>query len=111
MSLRQLRARLDRLEARFPEGDEESIARARYDHLHLRIARGELELLTDAEKDEHGELSMSLVPHLPPATTDEERAARAALERGGEGAAGRSLARARTGSGRRCTSVVNEREN
>jgi hypothetical protein len=27
MSTRQLRARLDRLEARFPQGDEESIAR------------------------------------------------------------------------------------
>jgi hypothetical protein len=59
MSLRQLRARLDRLEAQFPD-DEESIARARYDHLHLRIGRGEKELLTDAERQEHSELFMSL---------------------------------------------------
>jgi hypothetical protein len=77
MSLRQLRARLDRLDARFPEGDEESIARARYDHLRLRIGRGEMELLTDAEKSEYNELFMSLCVHLPPATTDEDRAARA----------------------------------
>ena len=76
MSLRQLRARLDRLKARFPE-DEESIARARYAHLRLRIGRGEMELLTSAEMAEYGELGMSLVPHLPPATTDEERASRA----------------------------------
>jgi hypothetical protein len=76
MSLRQLRARLDRLEVRFPE-DEESIARARYEHLHRRIGRGEMELLTNAEKSEHSELTMSLVVWLPPATTDEERAARA----------------------------------
>jgi hypothetical protein len=76
MSLRQLRARLDRLEVRFPE-DEESIARARYDHLRLRIARGEMELLTRAEKGECNELFMSLCVHLPPATTDEDRAARA----------------------------------
>jgi hypothetical protein len=76
MSLRQLRARLDRLEVRFPE-DEESIARARYAHLRLRIARGEMELLTRAEKGECNELFMSLCAHLPPATTDEERAARA----------------------------------
>jgi hypothetical protein len=76
MSLRQLRARLDRLEVRFP-GDEESIARARYEHLHRRVSCGELELLTNAEKAEHSELTMSLVVWLPPATTDEERAARA----------------------------------
>jgi hypothetical protein len=76
MSLRQLRARLDRLKARFPE-DEESIARARYARLRLRIGRGEMELLTSAEMAEYGELNMSLVPHLPPATTDEERASRA----------------------------------
>jgi len=76
MSLRQLRARLDRLEVRFPE-DEESIARARYEHLRLRIARGEMELLTYAEKGEYSELFMSLCVHLPPATTDEDRAARA----------------------------------
>jgi hypothetical protein len=76
MSLRQLRARLNRLEARFPE-DEESIARARYEHLRLRIARGEMELLTYAEKGEYSELFMSLCVHLPPATTDEDRAARA----------------------------------
>jgi hypothetical protein len=76
MSLRQLRARLDRLEVRFPE-DEESIARARYEHLRLRIARGEMELLTYAEKSEYSELFMSLCVHLPPATTDEDRAARA----------------------------------
>ena len=61
---------------RFPE-DEESIARARYEHLHRRIGRGEMELLTNAEKSEHSELTMSLVVWLPPATTDEERAARA----------------------------------
>ena len=77
MSPRQLRARLDRLEARFPERDEESIARARYDHLHRRVSRGEMELLTRAEKVEYGELTMSLVVWLPPATTDEERAGRA----------------------------------
>src|ERR1700737_3500165 len=76
MSLRQLRARLDRLEVRFPE-DEEFIARARYEHLRLRIARGEMELLTYAEKSEYSELFMSLCVHLPPATTDEDRAARA----------------------------------
>jgi hypothetical protein len=34
MSLRQLRARLDRLAAQFPEGDEESIARARQQYLY-----------------------------------------------------------------------------
>jgi hypothetical protein len=39
MSLRQLRARLDRLKARFLEGDEESRARARYDHLHYSRMR------------------------------------------------------------------------
>src|SRR3984893_9243391 len=76
MSLRQLRARLDRLEVRFPE-DEESIARARYEHLRRRIERGEMELLTYAEKGEYSELFMSLCVHLPPATTDEDRAARA----------------------------------
>jgi hypothetical protein len=36
-----------------------------------------MELLTNAERAEHNELSMSLVVHLPPATTDEDRAARA----------------------------------
>ena len=74
MSLRQLRARLDRLEARFP-ADEESIARARYDVLHRKYTRNEP--LTEAEKSEHNELRSSVIPHLPPATTDEERAARA----------------------------------
>jgi hypothetical protein len=37
MSLRQLRARLDRLEVRFPEGDEESIAHARLDQLYHKL--------------------------------------------------------------------------
>jgi hypothetical protein len=76
MSLRSLRARLERLEVQFP-ADEESIARARYKYLHLRVGRGELELLTNEEKAEYNELAVSLVVHLPPATTDEERAARA----------------------------------
>jgi hypothetical protein len=74
MSLRQLRARLERLEARFP-ADEESIARARYDVLHRKFTCNEP--LTEAEKSEHSELQSSVIPHLPPATTDEERAARA----------------------------------
>jgi hypothetical protein len=73
MSLRQLRARLDRLQARFPEGDEESIARARYDYLHGKPWYE----ITAAERSEYSGLCMSLLPHLPPAATDEERAARA----------------------------------
>ena len=67
MSLRQLRARLDRLKARFPE-DEESIARARYARLRLRIGRGEMELLTSAEMAEYGGTKHELSS--PPTTGD-----------------------------------------
>jgi hypothetical protein len=56
MSLRQLRARLDRLEAQFPEGDEESIARARQQYLYrILLARG-LHAHTESEAKEWGDL-------------------------------------------------------
>jgi hypothetical protein len=80
MSIRQLRARLERLQARlerlqarFPKDDKESIARARYAYLH---AKPWYEITVD-ERHEHEGLYWTLLPHLPPATTDEERAARA----------------------------------
>jgi hypothetical protein len=49
MSLRQLRARLDRLEVRFPEGDEESIALARSDQLYHKLLAGGPGALTESE--------------------------------------------------------------
>jgi hypothetical protein len=58
MSLRQLRARLDRLEVRFPEGDEESIARARLDQLYHKLLAGGLGAHTESENLEWNYLWM-----------------------------------------------------
>jgi hypothetical protein len=52
MSLRQLRARLDRLEARFPAGDEESIARARFEYLYQKLLIGGLHAHTESKAGE-----------------------------------------------------------
>jgi hypothetical protein len=52
MSLRQLRARLDRLEAQFPEGDEESIARARQQYLYRKLLAKGLHAHTESEAKE-----------------------------------------------------------
>jgi hypothetical protein len=56
MSLRQLRARLDRLEAQFPEGDEESIARARQQYLYRKLLAKGLHAHTESEAKEWDDL-------------------------------------------------------
>jgi hypothetical protein len=56
MSLRQLRARLDRLAAQFPEGDEESIARARQQYLYRKLLAKGHHGHTESEAKEYGDL-------------------------------------------------------
>lgn len=56
MSLRQLRARLNRLKVQFPEGDEESMARARQKYLYRKLLAGGFNAHTKAEAKEYDDL-------------------------------------------------------